>query len=127
MLNSVSARWRAGARQCAAAVVVLLMLSAGAQQATAAPSGELLSTQVVSDPGNAWVLVNKSRPLNPRQFAPSDLVGWGGTGHLLRRQVAGALGQLFAGARAAGYSLEVISGYRSYASQSALYNSYVQM
>lgn len=127
MLSSLSARWRARARRCAAAVVVLMMLSAGAQQATAAPSGEPLSTQVVSNPGNAWVLVNKSRPLNPRQFAPSDLVSWSGTGHVLRRQVAGALGQLFAGARAAGYSLEVVSGYRSYASQSALYNSYVQM
>jgi D-alanyl-D-alanine carboxypeptidase len=103
------------------------MLSAGAQQASAAPSGDLLSTQVVSNPSDAWVLVNKSRPLNPRQFAPSDLVSWNGSGHLLRRQVAGALGQLFAGARGAGYSLEVISGYRSYASQSALYNSYVQM
>ena len=127
MLNSVSARWRAGARRFAAAVVVLVMLSAGVQQATAAPSGEPLSTQVVSNPSHAWVLVNKSRPLNPRQFAPSDLVSSNGTGHLLRRQVAGALGQLFAGARAAGYSLEVISGYRSYATQNALYNSYVQM
>ena len=127
MLNSVSAQWRAGALRFAAAVVVLMMLSAGVQQATAAPSGEPLSTQAVSNPSHAWVLVNKSRPLSPRQFAPSDLVSTNGTGHLLRRQVAGALGQLFAGARAAGYSLEVISGYRSYASQSALYNSYVQM
>jgi D-alanyl-D-alanine carboxypeptidase len=127
MLNSVPARWRAHALRFAAAVVVLLMLSGGVQQATAAPSGEVLSTQVVSNPAHAWVLVNKSRPLNPRQFTPPDLVSWNGSGHLLRQQVAGALNQLFAGARAAGYPLEVISGYRSYASQSALYNSYVQM
>ena|SRR5919205_2037599 len=127
MLTSVPARWRAAARRFAAAVVVLTMLSAGAQQATAAPSGELLSTEAVSNPSHAWVLVNKSRPLNPRQFAPSDLVSWNSGNHLLRRQVAGALTQLFAGARGAGYSLEVISAYRSYASQSALYNSYVQM
>ena len=108
MLTSVPARWRAAARRFAAAVVVLTMLSAGAQQATAAPSGELLSTEVVSNPSHAWVLVNKSRPLNPRQFAPSDLVSWNGGNHLLRRQVAGALTQLFAGA-----ALEFQVGYDS--------------
>ena len=127
MPNSVAARWRAGARRFAAAVVVLLLLSAGAQPATAAPSGEVLSTQVVSNPSHEWVLVNKSRPLNPRQFAPADLVSWNGTGHLLRRQVAAALSQLSTGARTAGHSLELLSGYRSYATQSSLYNSYVQM
>lgn len=127
MLISVVNGWRACARRLAAGVVVLMLFAAGAPAAHAAPSGEQLSTRVVTDPSNPWVLVNKSRPLNPAQFVPGDLVSWGGTGHLLRAQVSGAMSQLFAGARAAGHSLEVVSAYRSYASQSALYSSYVQM
>jgi D-alanyl-D-alanine carboxypeptidase len=127
MLISGLTRWREYARRCAAVVVVLSLFLAGAPAAHAAPSGEQLSTRVVTDPNNSWVLVNKSRPLSPVQFVPPDLVRWNGTGHLLRSQTAGAINQLFAGARAAGYALEVVSAYRSYATQSSLYSSYVQM
>jgi D-alanyl-D-alanine carboxypeptidase len=119
-------RWRAGVRGIAAAVVVLALFLAGAPVAQAAPAGEQLSTSVVSTPTHPWVLVNKSRPLNPLQFVPSDLVSWNGTSHLLRKSVSAAANQMFTGARAAGHSLEVISGYRSYATQRDLYNYYVQ-
>ena len=126
MLDSGLMRWRAGVRGIAAAVVVLALFLAGAPVAQAAPAGEQLSTSVVSTPTHPWVLVNKSRPLNPLQFVPSDLVSWNGTSHLLRKSVSAAANQMFTGARAAGHSLEVISGYRSYATQRDLYNYYVQ-
>ncbi|WP_457972576.1 D-alanyl-D-alanine carboxypeptidase family protein [Arthrobacter sp. D1-17] len=126
MLDSVLLRWRADARRFAAVVVVLALFLAGAPGAQAAPAGEQLSTSVVTTPTHPWVLVNKSRPLNPIQFVPSDLVYWNGTGHRLRRSVSAAANQMFTGARAAGHSLEVISGYRSYATQRDLYNYYVQ-
>jgi len=126
MLDSCLMRWRAGVRGIAAAVVVLALFLAGAPVAQAAPAGEQLSTSVVSTPTHPWVLVNKSRPLNPLQFVPSDLVSWNGTSHLLRKSVSAAANQMFTGARAAGHSLEVISGYRSYATQRDLYNYYVQ-
>lgn len=126
MLDSGWMQWRANARRCAAAVVVLALFLTGAPAAQAAPSGEQLPTSVVTTPSHPWVLVNKSRPLNPLQFVPPDLVSWNGTGHVLRRGVSTAANQLFTGARAAGHSLEVVSGYRSYATQRDLYNYYVQ-
>lgn len=126
MLKSRLMRWRTFARRFAAVVVVLALFLAGAPAVHAAPAGEQLSTNVVTTPSHPWVLVNKFRPLNPLQFAPTDLVHWNGTSHVLRRSVSGAISQLFSGARAAGHSLEVVSGYRSYATQSSLYNYYVQ-
>lgn len=126
MLDSGLMRWRAGVRRFAVVVVVLALFLSGAPGAQAAPAGEQLSTSVVTTPTHPWVLVNKSRPLNPLQFVPPDLVYWNGSGHLLRRSVSAAANQMLTGARAAGHSLEVISGYRSYATQRDLYNYYVR-
>ncbi|GAB3544179.1 hypothetical protein GCM10027404_00440 [Arthrobacter tumbae] len=79
----------------------------------------------VSDPNNAQVLVTKSRPLNPLRYIPPDLVFFPGTNYVLRREVSANLQNLFAGARSAGAPLAVVSAYRSYDQQAALYNSYV--
>jgi zinc D-Ala-D-Ala carboxypeptidase len=104
----------------AAVVVVCLTLLTGLL--TAPPATAALP---VSDPNNIQVLVTKSRPLNPLRYVPPDLVTYPGTGYVLRREVSGQLQSLFAAARGAGAPLAVVSAYRSYDQQAALYNSYV--
>lgn len=104
----------------AAVVVVCLTLLTGLL--TAPPATAALP---VSDPNNIQVLVTKSRPLNPLRYIPPDLVYYPGTSYVLRREVSANLQNLFAGARNAGAPLAVVSAYRSYDQQAALYNSYV--
>ncbi|WP_309071589.1 D-alanyl-D-alanine carboxypeptidase family protein [Arthrobacter sp.] len=104
----------------AAVVVVCLTLLLGLL--TAPPATAALP---VNDPNNVQVLVTKSRPLNPLRYVPPDLVTYPGTGYVLRREVSANLQNLFAGARSAGVPLAVVSAYRSYDQQAALYNSYV--
>ena len=61
---------------------------------------------------NGVLLVNKKHAL-PQNYGGMDSNAYA------------ALQQLQAGAEAAGYSMPLISGYRSYAYQASLYNSYV--
>lgn len=81
----------------------------------------------VSDPNNIQVLVNKARPLNPLRYIAPDLVYYPGTNFVLRRQVSANLQGLFAASRNAGAPLAVVSAYRSYDEQAALYNHYVSI
>ncbi|MDF9278965.1 D-alanyl-D-alanine carboxypeptidase family protein [Arthrobacter sp. EH-1B-1] len=104
----------------AAVVVVCFTLLTGLL--TAPPAVAALP---VNDPGNIQVLVTKSRPLNPLRYIAPDLVFFPGTNYVLRREVSANLQNLFAGARSAGAPLAVVSAYRSYDQQAALYNSYV--
>lgn len=76
------------------------------------------------DPASIWVVANKQRPLNPKTYAPNDLVSVGG-GQRLRQEAASALNQLMAGARAEGLAISPLSGYRSYATQVSVYNNEV--
>ena len=75
-------------------------------------------------PSSIWVVVNKQRPLNPITYAPSDLTSVG-NGQYMRLEAAQALVHLFADAKAAGYAIVPESGYRSYATQTSVYNSEV--
>lgn len=85
----------------------------------------------LTDPASPWVVVNKHRPLSPAAFVPADLVqpavrlAVSGEAALLNRTTAAAAGRMFAAAAAAGVVLVLASGYRSYATQAATYNSYV--
>lgn len=87
----------------------------------------------LSDPASNWLVVNKKRPLDPRSYAPSDLVvphvtlrsNITGNEKYMRAEPAAALEKLFAGASAAGLQMNVQSGYRSYGFQESLYNRYV--
>ncbi len=115
----------------------------GASAAPAAPSAgpgptpsdspvHALTTQFsLTDPSSPWVLVNKHHPLNPAAYEPQDLVrpqvplGNGGEAALLRAEAADAAGRMFAAAAAAGTAMTLLSSYRSYDTQIALYNSYV--
>jgi len=80
----------------------------------------------LTDPKSPWVFVNKKNPLSPLKYAPSDMrqpsitrVG----GATLRTEAAAALEKLSAAAAAAGVGrLGNSSAYRSYATQSSIYN-----
>lgn len=92
--------------------------------AVPSPSGE--PVDVTSD-DSLTRIVNRTHPINP-SYAPSDLVvpdvAMNNT-QMVRQEAAGPLKELFQAASDAGYSLYLISGYRSYAEQVSLYHTYV--
>lgn len=86
-----------------------------------------------ADPESIWVVVNKQRPLSPKNYVPPDLVVPsvplrvpGNESMQLRSVAAGALEKMFAAAKADGVPLMLSSGYRSYSYQVSLYNGYVK-
>jgi D-alanyl-D-alanine carboxypeptidase len=92
------------------------------------------STYSLTDPTSIWVIANKQRPLNPKTYAPSDLVvpniplrsNITSTEKQVRQPMAMALETMVAAAKTEGLSLNLQSGYRSYSFQVSLYNRYVQ-
>lgn len=91
------------------------------------------SAHSTSDPASIWVVVNKTHPLNPVSYIPSDLVTPGivlrapGSGEMkLRKTPAGALESMITAAKKDDLNFMLVSGYRSYSLQSSLYNSYVK-
>ncbi len=86
----------------------------------------------LDDPASIWVVVNKTRPLNPKNFTPANLMFPnvplrvpGNESMRIRADVAPAIKELFDGATAAGHSLMFSSGFRSYNYQVSLYGGYV--
>lgn len=87
----------------------------------------------LTDPASIWVVVNKQHPLNPKTYAPTDLVTPnvplrvpGNETMQLRTVTAKAVESMFAAAKTAGLQLMLSSGYRSYTYQVSLYDGYVQ-
>lgn len=88
----------------------------------------------LDDPTSIWIIANKQRPLQPKTFAPTDLVvpaiplrlGKDAKEMQLRKPAANALKQMYDAALADGLTLMVSSAYRSYAYQDNLYNYYVK-
>ncbi|NKX51340.1 M15 family metallopeptidase, partial [Arthrobacter deserti] len=123
---------RRGARRrlrtvlAAAAAALLCLSGAGLSATPLLPSPPAAAAEPVRDAGDIRVFVNKSHPLSPLKYKPADLARAAGTGYLLRKEAAGQLARFFSGARAAGHRLAVVSAYRSYGQQSALYSSYVR-
>jgi zinc D-Ala-D-Ala carboxypeptidase len=76
------------------------------------------------DAASIWVVANKQRPLNPKTYAPTDLVAVGGS-QQLRQEAANALAQLIAAAKTEGLTISPLSGYRSYNTQVSVYNNEV--
>jgi len=83
-------------------------------------------------PDSLWVIVNKQHPLQPATYAPTDLRFPnvtlrvpGATEMQMRGAAATALEQLFSGAAAAGYKLQISTAYRGYTYQKTLYDGYV--
>lgn len=96
------------------------------------PEENKSSNPALSEAGNDIWVVNKTRPLDPIKYQPTDLVFPnvalrvpGNESMKLRSAPASAVEQLFAGAKSAGYNPMFSSGFRSYTYQVSLYNSYV--
>ena len=96
----------------------------GAASATPPPAFDKKQYST-TDPTSPWVVVNKQHPINPINYAPSDLTSVG-NGQQMRAEAASALQHMFSDAQAAGYTLVADSGYRSYSTQVSTYNGYVQ-
>ena len=84
------------------------------------------SAQSIDDPNSTWVVVNKVRPLNPMDFTPPSLVYPDVTyvnRQPMRPEVADALVAMFrAGKAEAGLDFSVQSAYRSFDSQTRVYD-----
>lgn len=95
--------------------------------AAADDGAEPLTRLEREDPAHLLVLVDKRRPLAPRDYAPTDLVPWpDDPAYQLRAEVAVQLARLFAAAPSSGRGLRVISGFRSYETQGATFASWVR-
>ncbi|POH74118.1 M15 family metallopeptidase [Arthrobacter glacialis] len=95
---------------------------------TAAPAQESLRS--IANPESPLVLVNKTHPLTPVDYMPADLVTLpvrtGSTEPaLLRAEAAAAVERMFAAAAAEGVSISIKSSYRSFETQTSVYNGHV--
>jgi len=122
-------------------IAIVLLAPSSAKGPTGAPTTSPSSTPTptptptptfdrsqfsIDDPASPWVVVNKTRPLNPKNYAPPlaalNLPGGG----QMRPEAAAALTQMFADYLAqSGAQLKVVSPYRSYNTQVATYNGWV--
>lgn len=93
--------------------------SAPAASASTAP-GEHLD---ISSPDSPTVLVNKTHPMDPIDWAPQDLQTVGSV--QLRADAAAAARRMIEAAARDGVSLSPISGYRSHQTQKATYRQWV--
>ncbi len=96
-----------------------------------APAGGAAPAGAHSDPSSPGVVVNKRRPLSPRDFTPPELVvprvplAVAAERARLRPDAAQALEEMFAAAEADGVGLTLVSGYRSFADQESTYGHWV--
>lgn len=79
----------------------------------------------IDDPTSIWVVVNKTRPLSPKDFRPNDLVSIG-NGQLMREEPADALSKLITDAKLANLKITPLSGFRSYDTQVSVYSNEVK-
>lgn len=82
----------------------------------------------IDDPSSIWVVVDKLRPLNPKNYAAPDLVTTPvdhANPPILRQAAADAVVKMFAAYNAeTGNKMQVQSAYRSYDVQVSVYGSY---
>ncbi|MDH6532166.1 D-alanyl-D-alanine carboxypeptidase [Aurantimicrobium minutum] len=108
-----------------------LTVTPSADAVVSATPTALFNRTVLSldDPMSIWVVSNKHRSLNPAEFVPSDLSTVAGVpnefSQPLREPAARAVEQLYAAAQSQGVNFGIISAYRDYNTQVALYNKYV--
>lgn len=83
----------------------------------------------IDDPMSIWVVSDKRRPLQPIDFAPSDLAMpkrvENQFAQPLRKPAARAVTKMLTAAQADGQNIWIISAYRDYATQVSLYQRYV--
>ncbi len=87
----------------------------------------------IDDPASPWIVANKRRPLNPPAFAPALTspamplrLNAAAPEMQVSSQAAPDLVRLSTAAKAAGLPLMLVSGYRSYQSQVAVYGKEVK-
>lgn len=97
--------------------------SASPAPTTGAAAPGVEQARDVDSADSPTVVVNKARPLDPIDYAPTSLEAVDGV--LLRTEAAEALEALRADAAAAGHRLTVLSGYRSHARQRQVYAGWV--
>ena len=124
---------RLGAAGRALALYLVFILAAVPAYAADAPRQEPVSTQTqqaaqetaqIQDPGALDVLVNKQNQL-PKNFVPKLKALPSAYGGLSMTPEAGsAFVEMAKAAAKEGFSLRVVSGYRSYSKQTTLYQSY---
>lgn len=83
-----------------------------------------LKQHSVDDPSSIWVVVNKSRPLDPIDFAPEGLVSVRGV--QVHPEAADDLEELLTQARADGVRIGMRTAYRDYDQQAEIYNQYIR-
>lgn len=107
-------------------VLASALLLSAVPAALAAPADDLpaVESSELSDASSLLALINPTTQLSPVHYTPTNLVSVGGTGLTLRPEAADAVEDLIADARAAGHSIKLLSAYRSYSRQAALFNQY---
>ncbi|MVO98906.1 M15 family metallopeptidase [Paenibacillus lutrae] len=107
--------------------------AATASPKATAPAAGGGSSPASADPQSVSVLVNKEYKL-PDNYKPADLTYPDVPflfkekieKRMMRQEAAGALEKMFAGAKKDGINLAGVSAYRSHATQTTLFNRYVQ-
>ena len=77
-----------------------------------------------TDSQSLWVITNKQHPLTPIDFVPSNLID-SPSGATVQNIVSSDLEAMLAAAQSQGVIITIVSSYRSYASQTYIYNNYV--
>lgn len=108
-----------------------IALAGGAESFRVTVAAGLAPCVPLDDPSHVWVVVNKTRPYNPLEYAPAQLAVPAGLRDLadspLQPAAGAALAQMIAGAGASGVGeIALSSAYRSYGMQSATYRSQVR-
>ena len=80
----------------------------------------------LDDPTSIWLIVNKTFPLVPKDWVPTDLTAMPGipegSDQKMRADAAAVLTGLYGAANAAGAGFKVSTAYRSFSFQKALYD-----
>jgi D-alanyl-D-alanine carboxypeptidase len=83
----------------------------------------------IDDPASLWVVVNKLRPLDPKNYAAPDLVSTPvkfANSPVLRKEASDQVVAMFAAYQAeTGNEMQIQSAYRSYDVQVSVYNGWV--
>lgn len=103
------------------------------QNNKAAQSNFDMNRYSIDSPASVWVVVNKQRPLKPQSYEPGDLrtvkmplfLSEGVAEMQLREQAALALEAMVDAAKAEGQQFVLVSGYRPYEWQKAIYDDFV--
>lgn len=118
-------RWPQTPRRVITALLAAALMLTMAGPAPGAPPPVPVQTALINRTASSLtVLVNKTYPLSPITYAPTNLVT--ADNYPMRPETAAAWSRLKKDAAARGHSLRMLSAYRSYSYQRDLHNRYVR-